>query len=286
MSIKFKPLTRTNTVLYRNIFLYIFLTLASITCILPLLWMISTSLKSGNVIFDIPPKWLPDGLHFENYVKAVVDISYFRYFFNTMVITGFRIFAEVFVSAFVAFGFAKFDFPGKSIWFLLLLSTIMLPGEVMLIPVFQMFSQLGWVNTFLPLIVPSFFGGQAVFIFLLRQFFMSQPNELMEAATIDGANKFQIFLKIYLPISKPALITIGIFSFQGSWNDLLGPLIYLNDTNKFTLQLGLAMFNGVTKIQWGPLMAASILTLLPVLIVFFFAQKYFVEGISFSGTKG
>jgi multiple sugar transport system permease protein len=180
LSIKHKPLTKSNTVLLRNIFLYVFLTIASITCILPLLWMLSTSLKSGNVIFDVPPKWLPDGLHFENYVKAVVDIPFFKYFLNTVIITGFKVIAEVFISAFVAFGFAKFDFKGKNIWFLLLLSTIMLPGEVMMIPVFQMFSKIGWVNTFLPLIVPGL-GGQAVFIFLLRQFFMSQPNELMEA---------------------------------------------------------------------------------------------------------
>lgn len=270
----------------RNIFLYIFLILASIACILPLLWMVSTSLKSGNVIFDIPPRWLPDGLHWENYVKAVTDIDFFRYFLNTSFITFFRVFAEVFVSAFVAFGFAKFDFPGKNFLFLLLLSTIMIPGEVTLIPVFKMFTNLGWVNTFLPLIIPAFFGGQAVYIFLLRQFFMSQPNELMEAAIIDGATKFQIFYKIYLPISKPALITIAIFAFQGAWNDLLGPLMYLNDSKKFTLQLGLAMFNGALKVEWGALMAASVLVLLPVIILFFTCQKYFVEGISFTGTKG
>ena len=270
----------------RNIFIYIFLTLASIACILPLLWMVSTSLKSGNVIFDVPPRWLPDGFHWENYIKAVTDIDFFRYFLNTSFITIFRVLAEVFVSAFVAFGFAKFDFPGKNFFFLLLLSTIMIPGEVTLIPVFRMFTNLGWVNTFLPLIIPAFFGGQAVYIFLLRQFFMSQPNELMEAAVIDGATKFQIFYKIYNPISKPALITIAIFSFQGAWNDLLGPLIYLNDSKKFTLQLGLAMFNGALKVEWGALMAASILVLLPVIILFFTCQKYFVEGISFTGTKG
>lgn len=270
----------------RNIFIYIFLTLASIACILPLLWMVSTSLKSGNVIFDVPPRWLPDGFHWENYIKAVTDIDFFRYFLNTSFITIFRVLAEVFVSAFVAFGFAKFDFPGKNFFFLLLLSTIMIPGEVTLIPVFRMFTNLGWVNTFLPLIIPAFFGGQAVYIFLLRQFFMSQPNELMEAAVIDGATKFQIFYKIYNPISKPALITIAIFSFQGAWNDLLGPLIYLNDSKKFTLQLGLAMFNGALEVEWGALMAASILVLLPVIILFFTCQKYFVEGISFTGTKG
>lgn len=281
-----KKMSKSSATRLRNTFLYIFLSIASVACLLPLLWMISTSLKSGNVIFDIPPKWLPDGFHWENYVKAVTDIDFFRYFFNTSTITIFRVIAEVFISAFVAFGFAKFDFPGKNVWFLLLLSTIMIPGEITLIPVFQMFTKLGWINTFLPLIVPAFFGGQAVFIFLLRQFFMSQPHELMEAAVIDGANKFQIFYKIYLPISKPALITIAIFSFQGSWNDLLGPLMYLNESNKFTLQLGLAMFNGALKVEWGALMAASLLVLLPVLILFFVCQKYFVEGISFTGTKG
>jgi len=286
MSSKSGALTKSQTNKIRNAFLYLFLTAASIACILPLLWMISTSLKSGNVIFDIPPKWMPDGFHWENYVKAVTDIDFFRYFLNTVIIAFFRVIAEVFVSAFVAYGFAKFDFPGKNIWFLLLLSTIMIPGEVTLIPVFQMFTKLGWINSFLPLTVPAFFGGQAVFIFLLRQFLMSQPHELMEAAVIDGANKFQIFYKIYLPISKPALITIGIFSFQGAWNDLLGPLMYLNESKKFTLQLGLAMFNGALKVEWGALMAASLLVLLPVLVLFFVCQKYFVEGISFTGTKG
>lgn len=281
-----QPLSRKRALKIKNIFLYVFLILASIICIFPLLWMISTSLKSGNVIFDIPPKWLPDGFHWENYFKAVTEISFFKYFVNSVIITFFRVIAEVFVSALVAFGFAKFNFPGKNIWFILLLSTMMIPGEVTLIPVFQMFTKLKWINTFLPLIIPAFFGGQAVYIFLLRQFFMSQPNELMEAAILDGANKFQIFSKIYLPISKPALITIAIFSFQGAWNDLLGPLMYLNDSSKFTLQLGLAMFNGALKVEWGPLMAASLLVLLPVLILFFICQKYFTEGISFTGTKG
>ena len=283
---KEKHLSRTAGVRIRNIFLYLFLTLFSVICLLPLLWMLSTSLKSGNVIFEIPPRWLPDGFHVENYARAVSEIPFLQYFLNSTLITVVRIVAEVFVSALVAFGFAKFEFRGKNVWFLLLLSTIMLPSEVTLIPVFQMFTNFGWVDTFLPLTVPAFFGGQAVFVFLLRQFFMAQSDELMEAAMIDGANKFYIFLKIYLPISKPALITVGIFSFQGSWNDLMGPLIYLNDSSKYTLQLGLAMFNGMTKVEWGPLMAASILTLLPVLIVFFAAQKYFVEGITFSGIKG
>jgi multiple sugar transport system permease protein len=270
----------------QTFFVYLFLIIASAATVLPLLWMISTSLKSGDIIFQIPPKWLPNSFHWENYQRAVTDIPFFLYLKNTVIITVFRIFAEVFISALVAYGFARFHFPGKNIWFMLLLSTIMLPGEITMIPLFIMFDKLGWINTFKPLIVPAFFGGQAVFVFLLRQFFLTIPRELEEAALIDGATRFQIFYKIFLPLSKPALITIGLFSFQGSWNDLLGPLMYLNDSNKFTLQLGLAMFNGMTRVEWGPLMAASILVLLPTLLLFFAMQKYFVEGISVTGIKG
>ncbi|WP_411334045.1 carbohydrate ABC transporter permease [Metabacillus indicus] len=270
----------------QNTFVYTFLIATSIATILPLFWMISTSLKSGDVVFQIPPQWFPETLQWENYKRAVTDIPFFLYLKNTVVITGFRMFAEVFVSAFVAYGFARFNFPGKNIWFFILLSTIMLPGEITMIPVFIMFSKIGWIDTFYPLIVPAFFGGQAVFIFLLRQFFASIPKELEESALIDGASRFQIFYRIFLPLSKPALITIALFSFQGSWNDLLGPLMYLNSSDKFTLQLGLAMFNGMTKVEWGPLMAASLLVLIPTIAIFFSLQKYFVEGITVTGIKG
>jgi len=270
----------------RNLVLYVFLGIFTISTLFPLIWMISTSLKSGNVIFQIPPQFLPDGLHWENYARAITEINFFLLFKNTLVITIFQLLSNVFVSAFVAYGFARFNFPGKDIWFLLVLSTIMLPGEVTMIPVFIGFSAIGWSNSILPLVVPGFFGGAPVFIFLLRQFFLSVPKDLEESAVIDGANSFTIFRKIFLPLSIPALVTIGIFSFQGSWNDLLGPLIYLNDMDKFTLTLGLSMFKGVMKVEWGPLMAGSILSLLPVLIVFFLAQKHFVEGIKLSGIKG
>ena len=272
--------------IWRNIILYILLGAFSISTLFPLIWMISTSLKSGDIIFAIPPQFLPDGFHWENYTRAITEINFFVLFKNTAVITFFHLLSNVFVSAFVAYGFARFDFPGKNIWFLLVLSTIMLPGEVTMIPVFIGFSAIGWTNSILPLVVPGFFGGAPVFIFLLRQFFLSVPKDLEESAYIDGASSFTIFRKIFLPLSVPALVTIGIFSFQGSWNDLLGPLIYLNDADKFTLTLGLSMFKGVMKVEWGPLMAGSILALLPVLAVFFMAQKYFVEGIKLSGIKG
>jgi multiple sugar transport system permease protein len=162
----------------------------------------------------------------------------------------------------------------------------MIPGEVTMIPVFIGFSNIGWSNSIKPLILPSFFGGNATFVFLLRQFFLTIPKELEESAIVDGATRFKIFYRIFIPLSVPAFIVIGIFSFQGSWNDLLAPLIYLNDTNKFTLPLGLAMFKGMLKVEWGPLMAGSILALLPVVIVFFLVQKYFVEGVKMSGIKG
>ncbi|RXZ81672.1 carbohydrate ABC transporter permease [Paenibacillaceae bacterium] len=272
--------------MWRNIILYLLLGTFSISTLFPLIWMISTSLKSGDVIFSIPPQFLPDGLHWENYTRAIKEISFFTLFKNTTVITLLQLLANVFVSAFVAYGFARFNFPGKNIWFFLVLSTIMLPGEVTMIPVFIGFSEIGWSNSILPLVVPGFFGGAPVFIFLLRQFFMAIPKDLEESAFIDGASTFKIFRTIFIPLSVPALVTIGIFSFQGSWNDLLGPLIYLNDVDKFTLTLGLAMFKGIMKVEWGPLMAGSILSLLPVVIVFFMAQKYFVEGIKLSGIKG
>jgi multiple sugar transport system permease protein len=270
----------------RHILLYFFLSLFSISTLFPLFWMISTSLKSGDIIFDMPPRLLPDGFHWENYSLAVTEINFLVLFKNSIVISAFKLLAEVFVSALVAYGFARFNFPGKNIWFLILLATIMIPGEVTMIPVFIAFSKIGWVNSIKPLILPAFFGGQATFVFLLRQFFLTIPRDLEESAIVDGATSFKIFYKIFLPLSIPALITIGIFSFQGSWNDLLAPLIYLNDTAKFTLPLGLAAFKGMLKVEWGPLMAGSILALMPIVIVFFLVQRYFVEGVKLSGIKG
>jgi multiple sugar transport system permease protein len=271
---------------WRNIFLYFFLTLFSVATLLPLIWMISTSLKSGDVIFEMPPRFLPDGFNWNNYSRAIEEINFFVLFKNTTIITLLQMLSNVFISALVAYGFARFDFRWKTFWFMLMLSTIMIPGEVTMIPVFIAFSKIGWIDSIKPLVIPGFLGGSPVFIFLLRQFFLSMPKELEESAVIDGANSFKIFYRIFLPLSIPALITIGIFSFQGSWNDLLGPLIYLNSTDKFTLTLGLSMFKGMMKVEWGPLMAGSIMALLPVLVVFFIAQRHFVEGVKLSGIKG
>jgi multiple sugar transport system permease protein len=270
----------------RNILLYFVLGIFSFSTLFPLFWMVSTSLKSGDIIFEMPPRMLPDGFHWENYSRAVTEISFFVLFKNSVVITSLKLLSDVFISALVAYGFARFNFPGKNIWFLVLLATIMIPGEVTMIPVFIGFSDIGWSNSIKPLVLPGFFGGNATFVFLLRQFFLTIPKELEESAIVDGATRFKIFYRIFIPLSVPAFIVIGIFSFQGSWNDLLAPLIYLNDTEKFTLPLGLAMFKGMLKVEWGPLMAGSILALMPVVIVFFLVQKYFVEGVKMSGIKG
>lgn len=282
---KQKMLKPKSKIMLKKMLIHTILILGGISMLLPFIWMISTSLKENNMIFQLPPKWIPDPFAWHNYPDAMKTIPFVRYFFNTTFITIFKGIGEIFVSAFVAYGFARFKFPGKKFLFLFLLSTIMIPGEITMIPVFIMWRKLGLVDSYVPLILPAF-TGSAVFIFFLRQFFASVPRELEEAARIDGCNSFQIFHKIFLPISKPALITIGIWSFQGSWNDLMGPLIYLNSYEKFTLQLGLSMFQSLHKVQWGQLMAASVMTMLPVLIIFFVGQKYFTEGIKLSGIKG
>lgn len=270
----------------RKTVLYIIISIGGILAMLPFLWMLSTSLKDSSVVFQIPPQWIPERFAWENYPNAIKAIPFIRYTFNSAFITVMKMIGEVFTAALVAYGFARFRFPGRKVLFLILLATIMIPGEITLIPVFIMFKKIGWIDTFKPLIIPAYFGGSAVFIFFLRQYFASIPKELEEAARIDGCNSFQIFYKIFLPISKPALATIGIWSFQGSWNDLLGPLIYLNSLDKFTLQIGLTMYQSLNKVEWGQLMAASLLVMLPVLILFFSAQKYFTEGIKLTGVKG
>jgi multiple sugar transport system permease protein len=190
--------------------------------------------------------------------------------------------ANVFVNAFIAYGFAKINFKGREMLFILVLSTMMLPGFITLIPQYVIFAELGLVNTYYPLVLPSFFGS-AFNIFLLRQFFKGVPNSMIEAARMEGANHFQIFFKIALPMIKPALFTVAIFSFNGVWNDFLGPLLYLNDESLYTLQLGLQVFKEQSSTQWNYLMAGSLLVLMPVIILFFFFQKYFIQGSNILG---
>ncbi|WCF07205.1 carbohydrate ABC transporter permease [Paenibacillus thiaminolyticus] len=248
--------------------------------LVPLLWTISTSLKTPAEVFM--DSFLPKQWKWDNYASAVSAIPFFLFLKNTLIILIPVMIGTVFSAALCAYGFARFRFKGKKILFLILLATMMLPGQVTMIPMFILFKELGWVDTFLPLIIPAFFGGGAFNIFLIRQFMRGIPRDLDEAAFVDGANRWTIFTRVMLPLCKPPLIAVSIFTFMGVWNDFQGPLIYLNTTEKYTLALGLSMFKGMYNVEWNMLMAATVLIMLPALIVFFFAQKYFIEGISLS----
>ena len=257
----------------------------SILVLLPLVWMISTSLKDMSRVFVFPPEWMPDPIMWSNYVDVWRTVPFGIFVGNTAFITSIVIIGDLISASLVAFGFARLRAPGRDALFVLVLSTMMLPGYVTVIPVYWMFSKVGWIDTFYPLTVPSFFGG-AFNIFLLRQFFLTIPRELDDAARIDGCSSFRIFAQIILPLSKPALTTIGILSFMWNWNDFFGPLIYLNSPENYTIALGLNFFRGVRSSQWNLLMAASFLALLPCIVLFFVAQKYFIQGIATTGIKG
>lgn len=224
-------------------------------------------------------------LHTANYPQALATMDFWTLLRNTCVIVYATMVGVLVSSSLVAYGFARLDFPLKNMWFTLMLSTMMLPQVAVLLPLYAFFKDVGWVNTFLPLTIPSFFGS-AYHIFLLRQFFMTLPKELEDAARIDGSSTFGIFWRIFMPLSKPALITVAIFTFMFSWNNLFGPLIYLRTPDKYTLSIGLAQFNGLYSTEYGPLMAASIVIVSPLLVLFFVAQNYFVKGIVLSGLGG
>ncbi|NLW60551.1 MAG: carbohydrate ABC transporter permease [Firmicutes bacterium] len=270
----------------RKILLYLFYLVASVLMLLPFFWMISTAFKPESEIFTLPIRWLPSSFSVQNFKRAFQIIPIFNYMLNTVYIAVLKIGGEVFVSALVAYGFARFDFRGKNLCFLILLATMMLPYEVTMIPTFIMWTYLGFSDSYVPLILPAYFGA-ASFIFFLRMYFSTFPVEMEESMVMDGASYFQIFYKLILPLTKPALLTVGLWAFLGTWNDLLGQLIYINDPAKYTIQLGLASFSNMTgETLWGPLMAASFVALLPVIFLLLFAQKYFVEGIKMTGIKG
>jgi ABC-type glycerol-3-phosphate transport system permease component len=252
--------------------------------LLPLFWMISSSLKPDYQVLEYPPRWLPDPVRWANYAEALTYLPFGRYTLNTLVIASMTIFGHLLSCTLVAYAFARLRAPGKDLLFLLLLATMMLPYPVTMIPIYIGFESVGWVNTFLPLIVPAFFGSP-FYIFLMRQFFLTLPVELEDAARVDGANTLQIIWHVILPISKPALATVAIFTFQASWNDFLGPLIYLHDQTKYTVSLGLSFFRSSYDVRWAYLMAASLVTMLPVIILFFLAQRLFIEGITLTGIK-
>ncbi|HST05339.1 MAG TPA: carbohydrate ABC transporter permease [Chloroflexia bacterium] len=282
------PRTKSARELFGKILSYFLLILGSILIMIPVFWMVSSALKANNQIFLFPPQWIPNPMQWDNFVKAMTALPFATYFQNTMIVEVGTIIGTVLSCSIVAYGFARLNAPGRNFWFIVLLSTMMLPGVVTMIPVYLIFRQLNWVNTFLPLIVPSWFGS-AFYIFLMRQFFMTIPRDFEDAARIDGANTWQIISKIILPLSKPALATVTIFSFMGVWNDFMGPLIYLNKPETYTLALGLNFFKGPptnANPDWNLLMAASLVMMLPLVLLFFVAQKAFIEGITLTGVKG
>lgn len=279
-----KSRKRKNEIIKKT-FVYICLAIGTMIMAIPFLWMLSTSLKSEGAVFVIPPKWIPDTLLWSNYVTAVTQGELLEGLKNTLIIVIPTLIIGLFSSSLSAFAFAKMDFPGREKLFMVLLSTMMIPGIVTMVPSYVIFKNLGWIDTFKPLMIPGMFGGVAC-IFFLRQYFKTIPTELTEAAELDGLGYFGIFTRIALPLSKPALATQAIFGFLGGYNDYVGPLIYLNDTSKFTLQLKLASFNGAYSSSWTLIMAGSVLALIPTVALFFFAQKYFIEGIVMTGLKG
>jgi len=250
----------------------------------PVVWLISTSLKDASQVFD-PTIWIPRPPHFENYTKALSVMPFARYLANTCLVTFSCMALTIISSSLAAFGFARMRFPGRNILFVTLLSTLMLPAQVTMIPVFRIWSGLGLYDTFAPLIAPAAFGS-AFYIFLLRQYFLTIPMEMDEAARIDGAGTLTIWWRIVMPQAKPALATVAVLSFMSHWNDFLGPLIYLSDPSKRTLALALWAFQGQYSTDWNLLMAASTVVMLPLLVLFFFAQRYFVQGVALSGLKG
>ncbi len=258
----------------------------AVIMLLPFAWLVSSSLKGQIQIFQYPPVWIPDPIHWDNYTNALTVKPFGLYIINTLKIVALNVIAVVFTSSFCAYGFARIKFWGRDFWFGVVLATLFLPYAILIVPQFIIFSRLGWVDTILPLTVPIFFGGGAFNIFLLRQFFRSIPEELADAARIDGCTEFGIYWRIMMPLAKPALITVAIFTFLNSWNDLLGPVIYLRSPNNFTVAVGLASFRSSLSNSWDLQLAASTAMIVPVLILFFFAQRYFIKGVVMSGLKG
>ncbi len=270
----------------KTVIWYTITILGAVIMLLPFLWMVSTSFKNENEIFTMPIKWFPRAATINNYARALEVVSIFKCMLNTLIIAIPKIIGEVFISALVAFGFARFQFKGRNFLFMIMLATMMLPYEVTMIPTFMVWSALGLSYSYVPLVLPAFCGS-ASFIFFLRMYFETVPKDYEEAAWIDGAKNLRVFWMIFVPLAKPALITIGLWSFMGTWNDLLGQLIYIDSQPKYTIQLALASFSSMTgETLWGPLMAASFMALIPVIALLLYAQKYFMEGVKMSGVKG
>ncbi|MBX3014976.1 MAG: carbohydrate ABC transporter permease [Caldilineaceae bacterium] len=258
----------------------------SVIFLIPFLWMLSTSVKSTDLVYLFPPVWIPEQLRWENYGEAWQRLPFPTFYRNTLIIVVFNLIGTLFSSSLVAYSFARLRFRGRDLLFLVLLSTMMLPNQVTLIPTYFIFSQLGWINSLKPLIIPTYFGS-AFNIFLLRQYFMTISPELDDAAKIDGCNFFGIYWRILLPLAGPALGVVAIFQFTYDWNDFFNPLIYVNSPKNFPIALGLRMLQGtLVNVPVQQVMAMTLVSILPMLLVFLLAQRAFIQGIVISGVKG
>ncbi|HBF35697.1 MAG TPA: sugar ABC transporter ATP-binding protein [Firmicutes bacterium] len=265
--------------------IYIALIVGALFTVAPFIWLVRSSVMTIQEIFSMPPKWLPAVPQWHNYVDVFTTLPFGQFFINTTVIVILNVIGALLSNTIMAYAFARIPFRGRSIMYGLCLATLMLPATVTMIPLFIKWKYLGGLNTFAPLFVPAFFGN-AFYIFMLHQFFKTIPIEFDEAAFVDGASYPQIIAKIIVPVAKPALAVVAIFSFLNSWNDFMGPLLYLNDQAKFTLSLGLKMFLSMFRAEWNTLMAAATLAVLPLVAIFFMAQRYFIEGLTMGGIKG
>jgi multiple sugar transport system permease protein len=272
----------------RAALIYFLLITISLISIVPLWWMIITSLKTKPEVYIFPPSLWPKVPQLHNYLEAWVypGMRFTRWTLNTLFISVTVLVGVLLTSSLCAYGFARIRFPGRNFWFIATLASVMLPPQVTLIPLYIVFFRIGWLDTFLPLTVPAWFGGGAINIFLIRQFFLGIPMEIEDAARIDGASRLQIWWNIFLPLSLPALTTVAIFTFQRTWDDFYGPLIYLSSANNFTLALGMNLFRGAYTEEMNYMMAISFLMTLPMIILFFFAQRYYIRGVVLGGVKG
>jgi len=273
-----------------GIIIYGVLLIGTIIMVMPLLWMLLTSLKTFDEVLISPPVWIPKSFQWNNYIESLITFNFTLYLKNSLFLTIMIIIGTLISSSMAAYGFACLNTREGNLIFGILLSTLMLPAQVTIIPLFQLFVKLNWINTYYPFIVPAWLGVNVFAIFLLRQFFKTIPSDYIDAARLDGASELGILIKIFIPLSKPALLTITVFTFIGAWNDLWGPLIFIHNESLFTLPIGLINFIGlsgdVRGTPWQLVMAVSTIMMIPIIIIFFLAQKKFIQGISLTGIKG
>ncbi|MGW5161208.1 carbohydrate ABC transporter permease [Nonomuraea wenchangensis] len=273
---------------YGKALLYLALVAGAVPTLLPFVWLVRSALMEDAQMFTAPPEWIPRPFRWSNFGEALTAQPFGLYFVNTVIVAVISVLGTVLTCSVAAFSFSRLRWRGRNVVFALLLSAVMLPYAVTLIPTFVMWQELGALDSFVPLTVPSWFagaGGGVFNVFLLRQFFLTIPFELDEAAYMDGASPWRVFWTVVMPLSKPAIVVVTIFTFIGTWNDFLGPLLYLNDEQKYTLSLGLASFQSIYITQWGYLMAASAAVIAPIIALFFFLQRYFIEGVTLTGIK-